>query len=722
VTADILLREYTSYKTPEWNPRTRRIISVDGEGEDVNGRHAYTLLAAADDRGYQSYVEHDGSIRPRTEHRAANHGLPTKECLEFLLNIPQHRSDLVVAFAFVYDATKILQDLPVEHLTRLLRQEKVQWGNYELTWRPRKWFSVCDTSSRFIDYTGKYQYRRYTKVWDTFAYFQKSFVSALDGSKALFDTNTRTYISEMKSKRNDFEHVNADEIRKYCFMECRSLSILIRDLLVQLDRLGFSLNDYSGPGPIAAKYYTRLNLKQYMPTAHPRMVCGMPKRVAEMSYYGGRFERIVSGPVGNGYSYDIRSAYPAVISTLPCLRHVRFRRTTTFVPGQWGFYKVGSNTTGPWAPFPFRTDKNTSTNLAKLGFRDSFIAGPGSVLYAHGGIRWVGAEEVAVAIAHYGADAIPIYDGWTLERDCNHQPFESSVELSIRALYNFRKQLKKAGDGAEKAVKLLLNSIYGKLAQSIGWKLDRNTPHMLNNPAAYKPPPYQCYVWAAWITSNTRAKLLKALLAAGDGIVSTATDGILATIELPEPEYADSSELGEWEKKPVSNIWIGMPGIYAYDSENDGTAFKTRGFSAKYFPNQYLRDQWAEGNWEVDNISPDDCERYGLSSQPMRAFIPTKQGLRRSDPYESIGEWVVTSKELDMRDRKRIMVLRDGVDPLICHDGGIVTTIPFLLPSELESAPYQPKQTWEDVNDGAYTDMEMLYDDEEDLLTVLSDQ
>src|SRR5207244_2861796 len=53
-------------KTAEYRAENRRVISVDGEGQTVAGRHAYTLLAAADDRGFRKSIAHDGALRAGT--------------------------------------------------------------------------------------------------------------------------------------------------------------------------------------------------------------------------------------------------------------------------------------------------------------------------------------------------------------------------------------------------------------------------------------------------------------------------------------------------------------------------------------------------------------------------------------------------------------------------------------------------------------------------------
>src|SRR6185503_17386909 len=54
---------------------------------------------------------------------------------------------------------------------------------------------------------------------------------------------------------------------------------------------------------------------------------------ARGSYYGGWFETFCHGVIkGETYEYDINSAYPSVIATLPCLLHGRFQRGTDRPP------------------------------------------------------------------------------------------------------------------------------------------------------------------------------------------------------------------------------------------------------------------------------------------------------------------------------------------------------------------------------------------------------
>lgn len=719
----------SNYKTPEWNPRTRRIITVDGEGDNVSGTgqesepHAYTLLAAADDHGWKDHIARTVSGKPSGAGYVENYGLSTAECLEFLLGLKQNRSDLLVGFSITYDSTMMLIDLPRSAHEDLSARGVATWGKYRIEWTPKQSIRVCDMTSRYVDSGGQERYRRDVRVWDTFAYFQKSFVAVLEDAKeGVLDPGRVAFIADMKTKRGDFASQDDETILRYCYAECEYHSIIVRDLLVQLDRAGFAPNRYYGPGPVVMQFFDKIRLRDYMPDiTSGGYVGGMPECIPMKSYYGGRFEVSKIGFCGDGWNHDINSAYPAAMVTLPCLRHGHWERVRQFEPGAWGFYKVGSNTTGKWAPFPYRVPrKAVAPDCVKhlVGDEESGT-GPaeGAILYAHGGIRWVGHAEVEVAVKHYGAGRIPIYDGWVWRPDCDHRPLRE-----IGSLYAKRQKAKDAGDGIEKAYKLIINAGYGKTAQGIGWSviesLTTGRDEVLSSRDGYQPPKFQCYAWAAWITSACRAMVTDIALGSPDDVLSIATDGILTTRQLKELPI--SKRLGDWDEKQANGIWIGMPGIYTYESPGKQGVkedFKRRGFSAKHFPADYLRDHWKTGTWHVKN-RPEPDYVPTIEGKTMRAFVAIRQAVKAKDPSAVYGRWLPTSKELDFYPLKRIALgspaeldgksIDEPVSP-VDHPGTVILTAPITLPADAVSAPYKPKQTWEDVMREAQEDADLYY-------------
>src|SRR5215831_15511989 len=94
--------------------------------------------------------------------------------------------------------------------------------------------------------------------------------------------------------------------------------------------------------------------------------------------------------------------------------------------------------------------------------------------------------------------------------------------------------IKKSGayDITEKNIKLCLNSLYGKTAQSIGG-------------SEHEPPMTACPWYAGAITAGTRRAVLEAALHAPNDVVQFMTDGVHFT--RPVPELVLGKNLGEWE-------------------------------------------------------------------------------------------------------------------------------------------------------------------------------
>jgi len=778
----------TTYAVTEYEPTNRRIVSVDGEGHEINSRHAYTLLACADDRGFRAHIEHDGSMRPIVLHdgpradsprgtpsdyhaddMAANHGLPTREQLDFLLTLPEHKSDLFIAFSFTsYDGTKMLTDLPYKNLIEFSTLNATVWDSYLITQIPHKFIRI-QKGDRSI------------KVWDVFAYWQMKFTSALAGSSNLFNAAQQDvidFIGRMKAERSNFDRMSGDEIREYCFNECEYLSIMYRDLLIQLQRLdangkgdGLKPSSHSGPGAVANTFYALIRLKDYMPTRNTYYTAGMPIDVAIKSMYGGRFETSILGVMGDGHEYDKQSAYPSIAVTLPCLAHGQFKRVKRFIPGKFGFYYAGSRTSGPWAPFPFRANKETAHWLNN--------ASKGSIGFVHGGRRWVTSFEVDKAIKYYGKTAIPIFDGWIWEPNCNHKPF-----AEIQRLYDVRKignpgcfacresdglfcdSHPKPDDSLSKIIKLIINSVYGKLAQSIGWQFDTKSPFSIDSPESYKPPVYQCYTWAAWMTGGTRADVFEAAMIGGrklecsacvhpcarhaeyresckaclfracdahTSIRSIATDGVLSVDTIDDPAMPVTTwQLGTWEHKTKKDCFIGMPGIYSFrdygkplecedcrttglacSKHRDDKKSKRRGLDGRYFPAEHLRAAWTRGDWEVNPIGDSDCKRcinlqYACPDHPPIAFMPLKQGLARTNALDVIGEWIPTTKRVKFRSVMHKRNFPDDIDMIFpVHSGDPIRLDSITIPDDIESAPFEPKQNWEDIHHAWNTDSDL---------------
>ena len=205
------------HRTQEEKPYSKTesfFVGIDGEGR---GRavHHYIMLAACDSTGERKWV-----TAPAVD------SLSTKECLDFILDIPSNAR--IFSYGFNYDLTKMLQDLPDPKLFMLFRPElrpnknpmrpptPIHWEGYKLNLQGTKFWVRRNSEIRV--------------VWDILKFYQSTFVNALRNWK-VGDTPILDYIDSMKKKRNEFDKVEREDILKYCWLECQYLAQLADKLI-----------------------------------------------------------------------------------------------------------------------------------------------------------------------------------------------------------------------------------------------------------------------------------------------------------------------------------------------------------------------------------------------------------------------------------------------------------------------------------------------------------
>src|SRR5947199_223622 len=111
---------------------TKEFVGVDGEGWELeNGYHAYFLLRV----GERTLWPREGEARLRTN-----------DMLAFLADLPTDKE--YVGFFFGYDSAKILEDLSLYKLDRLVKRETrrrkhggfwpIDWNGFEIDYMPGK--------------------------------------------------------------------------------------------------------------------------------------------------------------------------------------------------------------------------------------------------------------------------------------------------------------------------------------------------------------------------------------------------------------------------------------------------------------------------------------------------------------------------------------------------------------------------------------------------------
>jgi hypothetical protein len=520
----------------------RPFVGWDGEGVTLDsGEHIYNLLACS-----------DGSYLRRKD----NGALSTKKIFDFLLTIGQkHPTANHVGFAFTYDVNMMLGDLPEEELRAIHSPEPGKQWVYcpsvrtSIIYHPHKTLRL----KRYVElvHLGKAKYVTF-KLDDVFSFFACSFEKACReylgddyGGYMVGGYRLSHLIAEGKSLRaSSFEGMSADDVLRYCQAELRCLVLLMEELRDRLAYVGIYPRDWHGPGAIASKVLAYHQVKQHIgELPSPTDNAGLPLALRH-SYAGGRFEPFRYGSTtGSVWRYDRRSAYPYAMTQL------------TSDVGEWEHISTGWLGKNALAgPFPLGIyfvswDNHILPNPHYPQPMFKRTAGMFTYPYKHTGWIWSYELEQMLRLP-YGN--VLVHEAWLYHpTNPDIRPF-----AFMRDYYNERVVLKAINHPAQLAMKLALNSIYGKLIQQKGWKPEQD---------GSDPPPYFCLSWAAQITSITRAALLK-LVIDNDGyddLISFETDAAFTKARWSNLPIGEG--LGEWEETELHNFVNITSGIYGSD-------------------------------------------------------------------------------------------------------------------------------------------------------------
>lgn len=563
-----------------------RFIAWDGEGiTEENGSHRYTLFA----NSLGEYIE--------------GNDLSAERIFKLILTTASANPGSVhVIFGGSYDITMWLRDFDRDTIARIVRNESKQrvivetdTSRYAIDYRPRKHFKLARMAGENLFRKKGKKWELNTDngvtIWEVFGFFQSSFVAACRSYGIATDLDA---MQAMKEKRSTFTASEAESIRDYCLAECRALAALMERLQANLSGAELFPTRWDGAGAVAAALLKRENIKEHLAPEPKHLI----EPVAQ-AFFGGRIELCKVGRANRRvYNYDIVSAYPAAAQHLPSMRGLwlNTHRSIGQSPNQfslslieWDFRDISA----PWFPLPFRNARD------------------GTITFPEEGAGWYWTPELAAARmwanAHGQSHRIIVRDQWTLfpQTGPTSQPF-----AFVPALFEKRKEMKRAGNGAQMALKLALNSLYGKLAQQIG-----ATPG--------KPPPYYSLPWAGYITSATRARLVIAGLSDPSAIIAFATDGIYSTRPLP---LTTGDALGAWEGPTICDDAVFVAaGIYWTANDSKWKA-RYRGFDKEPMahPDFVLR-AWAR--------------KERATTVPSTRFVTFKSALESEKLWAAAATW-----------------------------------------------------------------------------------
>lgn len=520
-------------------------------------------------------------------------GLSTIVCLNTLMNSTTDKQAIHVCFGASYDVNMMLRDIPRSKLIQLHKGYSIDYHVYNIEYRPRKSLSIreyYDINNRYI-YDEKKQewkkhYKRTMTLWDVFGFFQASFIEAL---KAFMIEDKERYvdiiakIKEGKDRRGRF---TIDEmynfIIPYCKLEVDALCDLMNVLHKHFTFLGLVLSRWDGAGSIASAMMKKHHVKLALGRENtPQEVVN----ASEYGYFGGRIECLRYGNYKRKiYRKDINSAYPEECTLLPNLSNGIWEHHIGDIP----LSKIKNHPHVSLYLISWKA-KNQENILCPFPWRDKV----GNVFFPPYGKSWVWRPEVLSAMKYMQKDFdFYIHECWTYTPYTNELPFQF-----VKDYYEYRKQLVKQGNGAEKMLKLGINSIYGKLAQSVGYH------------RSGEKPPFHNLIMAGMITSGTRAKLLEAAIQSPQDVIMLATDGIYSTKDI-FVDVSYTKELGKWEASEYDYMTTVASGVYWYSEKQEETSY-SRGFD-KY---TILRDEVIK-SWEKGEktLSCETTRFVGLGS------------------------------------------------------------------------------------------------------------
>lgn len=536
--------------------RSSPFMAWDGEGVNINNEHKYILF-----------------MNSAGDKITNEQGLNTEECLHFLCSATDKKY-INVIYGGSYDVNMILKDLSYRHVSILQKKHKVFWRNFRIEYVPRKFFRVSLYDKHIFETKTKIKPIVSITLWDVIGFFQGTFVATLEEHFKSEDEQEELHLEEIKagkSRRSDFSMEELDNfIIPYTGYELAALIKLMEKLRRDALRVNVHLKRWDGAGAVAAAVLGDYKVKQHY--------ADLPEEVehaAQIAYGGGRVEMFQYGHYSEKvYHYDVIGAYPSYMKFLPSL-----------VGGTWTHTKNVNMLTKDFIVQPYTLYKvywnfNNGSKIYPFFYRKPW--GLTRILYPDQGYSWVWSPELEVAVKWLPQLGGQLYIMETYRFnpiDNVIHPFDFVPELYVKRL-----ELKAAGDGGQYVLKYAINSLYGKMAQTVGYNTEK------------QHPPFYNLMYAGLITSNTRARMYDGAMQKPGAIIAIATDGIWSTQPL---ELDVGTDLGQWEFEMLSSFTSVQAGVYFATKEDGKKVYHYRGFNQGSIVEEQVLNAWERREYEL---------------------------------------------------------------------------------------------------------------------------
>ena len=499
---------------PRCNAKDLSKIKVKKQNRDTNAVNEVRILAADTETENGDIFLLALSNGARLEYP----NITFESVARFLLS---YEGYLLFFHNLQYDAECILKLLPEESLKRYLKTKNLrfEYNGYVIRYIPKRRLTISKG-------------RHSISCYDTAQFYDNNdFVTAY--REHIGKPLPQEYL-EMKDKRKFFcsRHFqrHKKQLRRYIIQDCKLTEALAINWVETFRKqFGFVVGKWISAGYLAEKVLIRNKIS--IPFFHeiPYDV----QDLAWMSFYGGRFELLIKGFIGECWLYDINSAYPYALSKIPDITSGKWieGKKKIHPKAALGFYRILAHVDDSVrvAPFPFRTKNNMI--MFPVGEFETYVT----------------LEELK-AVESDNRISCKILDSWQFipDKDCPY-PFKDFIEEQ----YNKRLELKEKGDQLERAIKIVLNSMYGKMAQRVNNRIGN----------LFSP------VIASFITGYTRAQLYRFVREHNleEHVVAFATDSIAVKKEVSN---LNSKELGEMKlDKHATDVIFLSNGFYRFNGK-----------------------------------------------------------------------------------------------------------------------------------------------------------
>ncbi len=622
------------------------------------------------------------------------------------------KAPIIISFGFSYDVGQIVKDFPYEKawevqngrpwstygkrplkvgqvLTALelwmaLRAEKdlvrnlrrpVLWKDYAIHWTPGKsvtLYRLRNPDKPFRNNSHNLNWIERIEIFDTFGFFQSSLVRAIEDMPGAVTPEELAIIKAGKKERGNFKGEDIEGIKNYTTHELQALvnmmNILREGLRNAIQDKPIELTRWQGAGSVAEaliELYLCGGKRGVETRRELRQMLGEFEGESEdekqrldwvlRAYFGGRVDLVKQGNhQGVIYEYDLSSAYPSFAVELPNMKDGRWEKVVNPTREQVesasmvSMFHVRTHAYERDLPFyalPFRAKNGAiyyPPEVEGVYMRDHVIAA----------FRHYDYFEKQKRLCHYGVNphgpSLEIVSAWLFHPASDEKPF-----AWIGELFDYRASLPKK-DARGQVVKLGINSVYGKFAQSVGKR--------------GMPPRFVSWFFAAAITAGTQRRVVEAGLTNPDAVVMFATDGVYSTqpLDVPVPE---KKTLGGWEHTvaEAGGVFV-QSGVYLLrykplketyadrDEENKFFKTRTRGFS----PQHLTRVEGKSYNQAVSELLSRDIPQCWERGDPELHFecnvylgLGASAVSRRT--WKRIGMWKLgpRSLKLDATEGKR---------------------------------------------------------------------